>query len=111
MEDLEIDVRFDRMQFWRDFEDRLVPLEAHFSCLLSQLEMLQRCDTFLTHANQTGGTRDTEERSLKTIPAQYFASRVAAVKALMASAHTLSKRVHNASRLVSIPSFPDKVIA
>ncbi|KAJ9615175.1 hypothetical protein H2200_001249 [Cladophialophora chaetospira] len=100
MEDLQLDVRFDRMQFWRDLEDRLAPLEPLFLALLSQLEVLQRCDTFLTHANQTGGVAGAEERSLKALPAEYFRSRMNLVKGLMTSAQGLQKRIHNASRLV-----------
>lgn len=105
MKDLQLDVRFDRLQFWHDLKDRIAPLEAIFTALLNQLHTLQRIDTFLTTV-RVNCSAPNNTTCFKVLPAAYFNSRENLVRGLMVSLENLQKRIHATSRLVCTCNCP-----
>lgn len=110
MEGLSLDVRFEKMQWWRDLEDHIMPLESIFAANLKVLEALELVDNILRTASSGNAYNQTDVTPM--LPLNLFASRQNHVRSHMASAAGLQKRMHGALNLVgpSLPQQPSKEI-
>lgn len=86
-----LDISFNKLQSWRDLEDRIMPLASIFQALSDLLDVLEVIDNKFC-ANLNGN-----QLPLQT---NFFRSRKGAVKALMTSARGLQHRIHGVLSLV-----------
>jgi hypothetical protein len=90
-----LDISFNKLQSWRDLEDRIMPLASIFQALSDLLDVLEVIDEKF-RANLSGN-----QLPLQT---NFFRSRKGAVKALMTSARGLQHRIHGVLSLVKTKS-------
>jgi hypothetical protein len=93
-----LDISFERLQYWRDLEDRVMPLSSMLRAKLGLLDALEQMSA--KFAAETANSQN-EHGFVQT---NFFRARKSSVEALMASAIGLQKRIHGVLNLVSFES-------
>jgi Mg2+ and Co2+ transporter CorA len=96
-----VDISFKKLQLWRDLEDRIMPLTSMFQVLLDLLETLEKVDQRFAARSRTDELNMSSDSSASKGKTDFFRSRKGAVKALMASASGLQKRIHGVLGLLA----------
>ena len=95
-----LDVSFEKLQWWSDLEDRVIPVASILEATLDLLNTLDEIDVRMQPAQSSlPAMRNAATRRFQT---RFFKSRQGIVKALMTSATGLKKRMHGALSLVSL---------
>ena len=86
-----LDISFEKLQWWRDLEDRIMPTTSVLEATLDLLNTLDGIDvdTTLKPIDSTSSTVKVRSQ------VRFFRSRKSVVKAFMTSAGGLKKRVHD----------------
>jgi hypothetical protein len=104
MKNLKLEVSFDRLQWWRDLEDRILPLETVLAAQVKLLEALQVIDNRHIPLSSTKNSKQLVTPAI--FPQNFFKSRQTAIGELSCSAAILQKRIHGVLALVSCSYAP-----